>query len=137
MVNTSKAHSWTDLIGAGVSALCVVHCLLTPLVLTTLLVATPQLEQSANNVDFAWGALDFLFLAISTWAVYRTVKSTPLPRVRQFLWLGWLLLASGILLEKAGIGYGAWIMYIGSFAVAILHLSNYLHCRKCHRSPTD
>lgn len=131
MITFVRKQAWADVIGASASALCIIHCLLTPILLTAVVVSKPGPEGSTATLGLIWGALDFIFLTISIWAVYRTASNTTAPLVRRLIWPSWALLAMGLLLEKCGISAGGWAMYLGSFSLVVMHLINHFYCRSC------
>ena len=111
-----------NLIGAWASALCLIHCLTTPLlfVVQAGLVSHPQW----------WGFLDVLFLAISLFAIYYSSKTTTKNWMRFALWTSWLFLTLIVLNEKLSLfPLVEEAIYIPSVALVFFHLYNRKYCQ--------
>jgi MerC mercury resistance protein. len=85
-----------DTIGAIVSTLCVVHCLLTPL----LFVAQSYTATHSHEAPFWWKNLDYLFILISIIAVYESTKKSTNKLIKAGLWMSWIMLFLLILNEN-------------------------------------
>ena len=88
-----------DALGVIASALCLVHCLATPFLFLGLF----GLSNKAESVTSFWGSLDWIFLAITFFAVFRSTKTTTIPWVRYAFWISWGLLLGFVLNEKIGV----------------------------------
>ena len=85
-----------DTLGAIASGFCILHCLLTPL-----LFAAQSL--SINNIEGAsiwWKNLDFIFLIISFFAIYRSTKLSTNRLIKISFWIFWVIIFFLILNEK-------------------------------------
>lgn len=107
-----------DLLGVSAALLCLVHCLVFPL-----LIFIP-LGISHNPY------IDLLFLTLGIWSVYKTARGSKSNSVKY-------LLAIGILLISISVGMDIFLhwhsplMYIGAFALIAGHLINL----KAHYKP--
>lgn len=122
--------TYSNLLGAVASGLCVIHCAVTPL----LFVAKPMLEEATSEHEHLhgspfWAAFDYIFLLLSFIAVYYSVRHTSHRSLKWVLWVSWVVFAAGILFEVFHLPYGHWLMYSGSIALVIGHLMNYRHCQ--------
>lgn len=115
----------SNLIGALASGLCLVHCLATPLLFIT--------HASAAGHDHHelgwWGNLDYLFIAISTAAVYYSAQNTSLKWMPTALYSSWIILAFLILNEKFHlIHLPHEVIYLPTLSLIGLHLYNRRYC---------
>lgn len=126
-----------DTIGALASSLCMIHCLMTPVLFAVQ-------SYSAVNLETAplwWKNLDFLFLSISVFAVYRSTKNSTHNLIKYALWMSWFILFTLILNEKLiWFALPEIITYTAAITLSTLHLYNlkYCQCKSescCHRNP--
>ena len=130
MLNIKKSHR-SDVLGITSSGLCMIHCALTPIILT----AKPVIDSAINSSEqqsSLWGMFDILFLILSFIAVYYSSRHTNNKTIKSLLWLFWIVFAIGLSAEFFEISYGLWIMYIGSFALIFTHIQNLRQCQKCN-----
>ena len=126
MVNMNISLKKPDTIGSIVSSLCVVHCLLTPL-----LFAAQSFTATQNDlVPFWWKNLDYVFISISMIAVYKSTEKS-INNVTKFgLWISWIILFLLILNEKLGwIELDEIITYLAAFTLSALHIYNLNYCQ--------
>lgn len=115
-----------DTIGALASTLCLIHCLLTPL----LFLSHHSITDHHHTAPVWWKSLDFLFLGISFIAVYRSTQTSSKPMMKYFLWSSWILLASLIFNEKMGVfEIPEYVMTISAITLAVLHIYNLKYCQ--------
>ena len=115
-----------DTIGAIVSTLCVVHCLLTPL----LFVAQSYTATHSHEAPFWWKNLDYLFILISIIAVYESTKKSTNKLIKAGLWMSWIILFLLILNEKlVWIELDEIITYSVALTLSILHIYNLNYCQ--------
>ena len=77
-----------------------------------------------------WKSLDLVFLALSFFAIRRSVRTTSKPNIRYAFWGSWLFLLGIIVNEKLGIiPLPEEIIYIGSLSLVILHFYNLKYCQ--------
>jgi hypothetical protein len=116
-----------DTFGALASTLCVVHCLITPLVFFA---STCSIRHEYSNIQKWWINLDFLFLLISFVAIYRSTKTTSKKIMKPALWVSWFLLSFLIVNEKMTLlNLSEYFTYIIATALAALHLYNLKYCQ--------
>lgn len=115
-----------DSIGVIASTLCLIHCMATPIIF----IAQSCSIAHYNNVPIWWGYIDYLFLIISFFAVYRSTKTTSLKWIKPALWLSFMLLLVVVLNEK-----NAWFylnesfIYVPAISLIALHLYNKKYCQ--------
>ncbi len=111
----SSKPDWAGIISAS---LCVVHCLLTPLLL--LLAAS-----------FSWwSGLSYFFLSISFYAAFETSRAQTSRSILVLIWGGFVLLTLSIILEDAFPVLHKF-SYPASLLLVIGHILNLRHCKKC------
>ena len=114
-----------DVLGAFVSALCMVHCYITPFIF----MVQASAGGSKTSPDW-WNQLDYFFLVLSLFAVIRSTKKSSKVAVKMGIWFSWCSLFVLIINEKNG-----WIslpemgIYIASSALVILHIYNLKYCQ--------
>ncbi len=115
-----------DTLGAIASTLCVIHCLATPL----LFIAHTCSLGGCETTPVWWRNLDYFFLAISFFAIYRSVQTTSKNYMKYALWLNWGVLFSLILNEKQNwANFNEMITYAVAISLSILHLYNLKYCQ--------
>lgn len=115
----------SDILGSISSLLCLIHCIASPFILIGLSSAV------YNNTGLAswWGMLDFIFLAISFYAVYISAKQSSKKLVSFGLWFSWLFMFAIIANEKIGLlELVEEIIYLPSLALVFLHIYNLKYC---------
>jgi hypothetical protein len=128
MSNLQFAHhrTDTDLLGAGASALCMIHCMATPY----LFIVGAGVAAKHKEGPIWWGLIDVLLLFVSLFAVYRASKNTSKRWMKYALYISWVLLTLFILNEKLqGIPLAEEIIYIPVISLALLHLYNRKYCQ--------
>jgi hypothetical protein len=116
-----------DTLGAFSSALCLVHCLMTPL----LFIAQASSACCGTLVPTWWKSIDYLFLVISFFAVRRSTKTTSKNYMKPALWISWALLFTAIINENLKlIDLPEIFTYTPALSLVALHLYNskYCHC---------
>lgn len=115
-----------DNLGIMASVLCLLHCLVTPLLFVAQASATNHLQK----VPFWWGNIDYVFLLISFFAIYKTTKTTSKNRIKLLLWCNWVFLVFLIINEKINIFHiPELIMYATSLSLASIHIYNLKYCK--------
>ncbi len=111
----------SDEIGVLSSALCLVHCFATPI----LLVAVPSTSIIHPESQDWWGWLDMVFLAVSFFAIVSTIQPSTVGWLRTGLIVSWILLSLFIINERLTVlQIPEVIVYIPAFALIIFHLIN-------------
>ncbi len=82
----------SDRVGIVASVVCLVHCLIFPVLV---LMRVPLSEWLH---DF-WHSLEYIFLIVSFGAVYISARNTPKLWMRFFLWFAFAALAASVLLK--------------------------------------
>lgn len=127
MKQFSLLHTSSDGFGAIASAVCLVHCMLTPFLFVAQANTQVLCEHGAS--PFWWSMIDYIFLVISLAAIHFSAKNTSLKWMPSALYTSWSLLALYILGEKFGflhLGHG--LIYIPAFSLVGLHLYNRKYC---------
>ena len=116
-----------DIVGAIASSLCIVHCLITPVVL---IATTSALNPEYIGIQKWWRNLDFLFLLVSFVAIYRSTKTTSKKIMKSALWISWFLLSFLIVNEKMTLlNLPEYYTYTTATLLAGLHLYNLRYCQ--------
>ena len=116
----------TDLIGAIASTLCLTHCIATPFIF----IAQSCSIVCCDSTPVWWGALDYFFLVVSFFAVYRSTQTTSSNLIKPFLWLSWSVLFIIIMNEKTTwFSLSEQAIYFPALALIALHLYNKKYCQ--------
>jgi len=75
-----------DLIGAGASTLCTIHCLATPF----LFLASTCTKSCCSAAPSWWLWIDYAFLLISFFAIYKSTRITSKFWIKPTLWMSWI-----------------------------------------------
>ena len=115
-----------DTIGAAASTLCIIHCLATPFLFA---VNTCSLGGCASTPIW-WKNIDYLFLIISFFSIYRSTQTTTNGAMKPLLWSNWSLLVLLILNEKIQLFSLPEIStYIIASTLAAIHIYNLKYCQ--------
>ena len=115
-----------DSIGAIASSLCVVHCLVTPL----LFIAHTCSLGACDIAPTWWKSIDYIFLFIAFVSIYQSTQTTSKKIMKPLLWGSWTLLFALILNEKVKLFYAAeTVTYAAAITLALLHLYNLKYCQ--------
>lgn len=106
-----------DYIGITGSVLCIIHCLVTPV----LLMSTSLLTDDTFRVGFL--SLDYVFIGINIIAVFFATRHFASPLVKTCLWSFLSLFTVAILLEDVSPVF-EYLGYFASAGLAITHLVN-------------
>ena len=122
----------SDLIGASASTLCTIHCLATPF----LFVATACTQSCCSSAPTWWIWLDYAFLFISLYAVYRSTKLISKFWIKTSLWFSWIALFIFIFIEQNTLlNLSDLFKYSAAVSLASIHVYNlkYNRCKseKC------
>jgi|TARA_B110000259_G_scaffold156259_1_gene177724 hypothetical protein len=116
----------SDKIGAIASSLCVIHCLMTPL----LFAAQSLAIEHHHSSPVWWENMDFLFVLISLLAVNQSTKNSNNTIIKKALWASWFILFFLILNEKVEWYHSPEIItYFVAFTLASLHIYNLNYCQ--------
>jgi glucan phosphoethanolaminetransferase (alkaline phosphatase superfamily) len=115
-----------DTIGALASALCMAHCIATPL----LFIVQTHTITGNSSIPIWWKWMDYFFLAVSFLAVYRSSQTTSNNNIKNALWITWGALTILIINEKAELFHlPEFITYIIASLLIFLHLYNRKYCQ--------
>ena len=124
--NRSSIRSHSDLFGAFASGLCMIHCLITPLIF----IAHATTANCADLGPFWWKMIDWSFLLISFVAIYFTAKFTISKWIPCALYISWVLLAILLINEAAQFfSLPHAVLYVPALGLTVLHLYNRKYCR--------
>ena len=116
----------SDAIGAFASGLCMLHCLATPI----FFIASACSSTCCTNAPLWWQWMDYLFLAVSFFAIYHTSRSTAKVWVIQGLWVNWAILFFFIINVNLGwFQLAENLKFIPAFALVFLHMYNLRYCQ--------
>ncbi|WP_299890117.1 MerC domain-containing protein [uncultured Lacinutrix sp.] len=116
------------MLGAIASTLCLIHCIATPF----LFIVQTCSVTCCSAAPTWWQFIDYFFLIISFFAIYKSTQTSSNSWIKPLLWLSWFLLFLVIVNEKL-----EWLVlndnliYVPAIALVILHLYNLKYC-KCN-----
>ncbi len=115
----------SDKYGVTASVLCMLHCTATPLLFMT------QAHTSAvvHDVPFLWLSINYIFLLISSLAVYYSIQKSTKAFVKVLLFVFWFALCFLIINEGfEGFHIPEFYTYLSASSLALLHLYNLKYC---------
>ena len=116
----------SDYLGSIASGLCLVHCLLTPIIF----VAKTCSKSCCHSAPSWWSAIDYIFLVISLFAVIETVKNTNKAWMKYAISFSWVFLCFAIFNEKfEWLSSLDFLVYVPAFLLIALHLYNLKYCK--------
>ncbi|WP_245234896.1 MerC domain-containing protein [Tamlana crocina] len=108
------------------SSLCLVHCLATPFLFT----AQASAICCHSNAPTWWYGIDFVFLIISFFAIYRSAKNSTSPFIKKGLWVCWSFLFVLIVNERLEwLHLSKLYLYATAISLVVLHLYNLKYCQ--------
>lgn len=114
-MRTSALRKNADLLGMSSSVLCILHCLLLPLLL---------LAGSFSDHLHRWALLDYTFILLAGVAVFFSTRPLKSSRLRVGLWLSWLGFSVAILLH-AHYAVALYASVFSSLLLAFFHFASY------------
>ena len=124
-MKTDNLSRKADYIGITGSVLCIIHCLITPVLLLT----TSLLQDSTLRVGYL--SLDYVFIGVNIIAVYFATRHYAPPHIKFGLWGFLFLFATALLLEETAPAF-QYIAYAASAGLVITHLLNIRQHRLSH-----
>lgn len=122
MILTQKS----DVFGAFASTICLIHCLITPLIF----VAQTCSKTCCATAPTWWKMIDLLFLIISFFAVYHSTNLPTKSWLKISFWISWIGLALLIINDNLNvIELAHESIYLPSLGLIILHLYNRKYCK--------
>lgn len=111
-----------DYYGAFLSILCIVHCFATPFLFIT--------QSYIMTVPGWWQGLNFIFLALSFLAVYKTSQHSSSQIIKNLLFVTWGILTFLFLSEEFELFHlPEFIKYMTGLSLAGLHIYNKKYCQ--------
>lgn len=127
MITTkSIISSSSDYYGAAASSLCMIHCLLTPV-----LFAVQATSLSCSDISpFWWKAIDYFFLVITLVAILYTARTTSSRWVPKALFASRTILALLVVNRSFQIiNIPHFLIYIPAVSLIALHIYNKRYCK--------
>ena len=114
----------SDYIGAAAGILCIIHCIVTPL----LFLINAQLV--TQKTLFILQLIGYIFLAISFLAVYRSSQNTSNGVVKVLFFIFWGFLFALVLNEPLGVfRIPELFTFLSAFSLSALHVYNLKYCK--------
>jgi len=114
----------SDYIGAIAGVLCIIHCIITPLLFLI------NAELATKQTLFALQIIGYVFLIISFFAVYRSALNTTNNVVKVLFFIFWGALLFLILNESFGVfRIAETFTFISAFSLSALHIYNLKYCQ--------
>ncbi len=121
---TNKLSINSDPIGALAGSLCLLHCAATPFIF---IIQPLAIEETAPTW---WKSLDYIFLLVSFFAVYWSVRNTSKNWMKYALWISWIILTMAIINEKLELfALTEFSIYIPAIGLVFLHFYNRKYCQ--------
>ena len=115
-----------DTIGSLASSLCLIHCIVTPFIFIT----QACTMSCCADAPIWWQSIDYIFLIISFFAIYRSTQTSTKLEIKIALWLTWIVFFILILNKQIQIFYiSNNFTYASGILLAILHLYNLKYCQ--------
>jgi hypothetical protein len=114
-----------DYIGITGSVLCIIHCLITPI----LLMSTALMKH--DELRFGYLSLDYVFIIVNIIAVYFATRHHASPVIKRALWGFLTLFAVAIVLEDTNELF-EYLGYAASAGLVVTHLVNIRQHRLQH-----
>ena len=116
----------SDLVGATASTLCTIHCMASPF----LFFASTCTKSCCASAPLWWIWIDYAFLFISLFAVYKSTKSTSKFWIKLVLWGSWIALSSFIFMEQnTQLNLSDYYKYSAALSLAFFHVYNLKYCQ--------
>lgn len=117
MINSEK-YNRADAIGIGISSLCLLHCIATPVLI------------ALGAAFFTQPAVTYLFLATSFTAVFKATEYSTNTKITLLLWISFWGFMFSILFEEEYFLLH-YTTYFFSVLVILGHILNIKHCKSC------
>ncbi len=113
-----------DYVGITGSVLCLIHCLITPILLVTSTLLKDEIVRTS------YLSLDYVFIVVNIIAVYSATRHAP-TGIRTSLWGFLAFFAVCIILEDVSPVF-EYAAYVASLGLVGSHLYNIWYCRMRH-----
>lgn len=124
-MKTERLSRKADYIGITGSVLCIIHCLITPVLLLT----SSMFQNSTLRLGYL--SLDYVFIGVNIVAVYFATRHYAPLAIKRSLWGFLFLFAAALLLEDTAPVF-EYIAYTASAGLVITHLLNIRQHRLSH-----
>jgi hypothetical protein len=129
MLRTQSIQKKNDVIGAIASTLCLIHCLLTPVLFTLQAGMSHHHENHHESSPDWWSSIDLILLFVSLAVVIWAIRNTSKKWMKYIFAINWLFLAVIILNEKLEfLALPEELIYIPTIGLIIAHLYNHKYC---------
>lgn len=117
-----KSITNADQLGIISSALCLIHCLLTPVFVGSVLIT----DHAADQYHY----LNYFFLVLSLVAVWTSTRKQSNLTIRTLLWLFFVVFSITLLTEQSSV-VSRYIMYAASIGLVVTHYFSLRECQSC------
>ncbi|WP_067147896.1 MerC domain-containing protein [Pseudotamlana agarivorans] len=115
-----------DSLGALSSTLCLIHCVATPFIF----IVQSCTVTCCESTPLWWRFIDYFFLVISFFAIYKTSQASSNNLIKKALWLSWGVLAFVIFNESIQLfPLPEYMIYIPALFLIGLHFYNLKYCQ--------
>ncbi len=122
----------SDVLGAAASLLCAIHCLATPFLFV---VQSCSVSSCCDSSPAWWSSIDYLFIAITFFAIYQSSKNTSRHWMKYGLFATWIVLSFLVLNEKIGFFHISELWkYLAACVLIVLHMYNLKFCQCAEQS---
>ena len=116
----------SDLIGATASTLCTIHCMASPFIFF----ASTCTKSCCDSAPLWWMWIDYAFLFISLFAVYKSTKNSSKFWIKVILWSSWMALSFFIFMEQnTQLNLSDYYKYSSALSLAFFHVYNLKYCQ--------
>ncbi len=118
-----------DAIGSFTSTLCLIHCIATPFIFISQSLCT---KICCAGAPIWWQSLDYIFVIISFFAIYRSTKTSTNKAIKILLWIVWVVFFTSIIAKSANFSnLFLNTTYASGITLALLHIYNLKFCQCC------
>ena len=115
-----------DSIGSIASMLCLLHCIATPFIFIT----QACTMSCCAGAPTWWQSLDYLFVIISFFAIFRSTQTSSNKNIKIALWTFWSIFFILIMNKAIQLYYiNPNFIYATGITLAILHIYNLTYCQ--------
>ena len=115
-----------DSIGSMASMLCLLHCIATPFIFIT----QACTMSCCAGAPTWWQSLDYLFVIISFFAIFRSTQTSTNKNIKIALWTSWSIFFILIMNKAIPLYYiNPNFVYATGITLAILHIYNLKYCQ--------
>ncbi len=120
--STQHHHGKADYFGIAGSILCLIHCLVIPVL------ALGSTFSASHGESIGFLGLDYLFILVNGAAVFFATRDHRVPALRAFLWFSFALFSVSLLLEHQNPAFHL-LGYLGSGLLIAGHVYNLIFCK--------